>query len=67
MKPHFTMDAESWRRGHDAALRDEVSEPPHDIPDRLAWISGWLEGNAQWLATHRPRVAGMAEREEVRR
>ena len=39
----------SWYRGHAAGQAGSVCAPPSDVEDRLAWMSGYIEGAANPL------------------
>jgi hypothetical protein len=39
-------DEESWRKGRAAGMAGGPAVPPPEIPDRLAYLSGYIEGKA---------------------
>lgn len=54
-KPFFTLSGDAWQRGYHAAIAGKCNTPPTGEDDSLAWISGYIEGNA--AAAERRRVA----------
>jgi hypothetical protein len=50
------LDEQSWELGRAAGLADEPNECPRTVKDRLAWLSGYVEGAAARLEQRRRAV-----------
>ncbi len=43
------LDERTWNRGYAAGRTGEPCEYPVDVEDRLAWLSGYVEGRAAYI------------------
>ena len=60
------MDPKSWRQGRTAGLVGGWPICPPDVPDRLAYVSGFIEGRAARVpraATRRARRSRPPQRQ----
>ncbi len=43
------LDERTWTRGYAAGRAGEPCEYPVDVENRLAWLSGYVEGRAAYI------------------
>jgi hypothetical protein len=58
-RPRVTQDPVSWQAGYNAGMSGGPEDCPPEVPDRLAYAAGYVEGKA---APARATAAQRADR-----